>query len=74
MKSTSSKRISNSAAVDDGGPAWLVSTTSRVDCRVGPHNAVTVWWPSGTEMVSGVLKLPSLLATVLPAGMESIRS
>src|ERR1700692_1988493 len=71
-QSTSRKRIKRRAAVDVGGAPWLVSTTSRIDCRVGPHTATTVCWPSGTAALSGVENAPSLLATVLPTGKESI--
>ncbi len=59
------------AAVDVGGPAWLVSTTSSVEVRVGPHSAVTMCWPRATEILSRMLKLPSGPATVFPAGVES---
>jgi hypothetical protein len=62
------------AAVDVGGPAWLVSTTSRVASKVGPHSAVTVCWPIATDAVIGVEKLPLSLATVLPTNAESMDS
>ncbi len=62
------------AAVDDGGLAWLVSTTSRVVRRVGPHTATTTNWPTGTETESGVLNAPALLAIVVPTGWEPIVS
>jgi hypothetical protein len=64
----------SSAAVDVGGLAWLVSTTLSVVTRVGPQTATTVNWPIGSVTDNGVLKVPSLLATVLPTGTESIDS
>ena len=46
--------MSSTAAVVVGGPPVLVSTTSSVAVRVGPHTATTWNCPTGCDTVIGV--------------------
>ena len=66
--------MSKRAAVDVGGPALLVSTTSKVAWRVGPQTATTWKCPTGRFTEIGVRNDPSLPATALPTDTDPIES